>query len=57
MAAEYSVTWRILIPEFTGISAPYEILEAPDLSIDTDHYTVEESINLLSDYVRKRFGL
>lgn len=30
------------IPEFTGISAPYEVPEAPELILDTAKYTVEQ---------------
>jgi adenylylsulfate kinase len=32
------------IPEFTGISAPYEEPEKPELVIDTDQQSVEESV-------------
>jgi adenylylsulfate kinase len=35
------------IPEFTGISAPYEAPEAPELVLDTARQTPEESVALL----------
>lgn len=33
-----------LIPEFTGVSDPYEIPENPELAIDTAQYSVEEAV-------------
>ena len=36
-----------LISDFTGISAPFEAPENPDLEIDTSGLTVEESVQLL----------
>lgn len=41
------------IPEFTGISAPYEEPEKPELVIDTNGQTVDESAEVLIDYLRK----
>jgi adenylylsulfate kinase len=35
------------IPEFTGISAPYEEPEAPELVLDTARQSVEESVRAL----------
>jgi adenylylsulfate kinase len=35
------------IPEFTGISAPYEAPERPELVLDTNRQTVEESVSTL----------
>ena len=32
------------IPEFTGISAPYEAPESPELILDTNRQSVEESV-------------
>jgi adenylylsulfate kinase len=40
------------IPEFTGISAPYEAPERPELLIDTNDQTVEESVAQLLGYLR-----
>ncbi|MBI5329758.1 MAG: bifunctional sulfate adenylyltransferase/adenylylsulfate kinase [Betaproteobacteria bacterium] len=33
-----------LIPEFTGVSDPYETPETPELNIDTAQYSVEEAV-------------
>jgi adenylylsulfate kinase len=41
------------IPEFTGISAPYEAPEKPELVIDTNGQTVDQSVGTLIDYLRK----
>jgi adenylylsulfate kinase len=40
------------IPEFTGISAPYEEPEKPELTIDTNGQTVDESVKVLVDCLR-----
>jgi len=39
------------IQNFTGVSAPYEEPESPELVIDTGSLGVEESLQVLSDYV------
>jgi adenylylsulfate kinase len=39
------------IPEFTGISAPYEDPEAPELVLDTSKQSIEESVNALVAYL------
>ena len=43
------------IPEFTGISAPYEPPMAPDLTIDTGVSTVEESVATLFGFLSGRW--
>jgi len=43
------------IPEFTGVSAPYEAPEAPELAVDTDSLSVEESVARIVGYVEKNF--
>lgn len=45
------------IPEFTGISAPYESPESAELSVDTANLSVEESVDLLEAYAARAFGL
>lgn len=45
------------IPDFTGVSAPYEVPENPELAIDTGALTVGESLSLLEDYVDRAFAL
>lgn len=39
------------IKEFTGISAPFEEPDNPDLTIDTSDLDIEESVQMLMDYV------
>jgi len=39
------------IPEFTGISAPYEAPEKAELVLDTSKQSVEESVNALVAYL------
>jgi len=41
------------IPEFTGISAPYEAPEKPELVLDTNAQSVEESVAQLVAYLEK----
>ena len=41
------------IPEFTGISAPYEAPERPELVLDTNRHSVEESVESLVAYLEK----
>jgi bifunctional enzyme CysN/CysC len=43
------------IAEFTGVTAPYEMPDAPELTVDTDRLTVEESVAAVLDYVDKNF--
>ena len=42
------------IPNMTGISAPYEIPQNPDLEIDTIKESVEESVDKIFNYLEKR---
>ena len=39
------------LPEFTGISAPYEEPQNPDLVVDTEAMTIDEGVNALVRYV------
>jgi adenylylsulfate kinase len=41
------------IPEFTGISAPYEEPEKPELVIDTNGHTVDQSVEQLVGFLDK----
>lgn len=36
-----------LIPEFTGVSDPYEVPENAELTIDTTRYSVEEAVQMI----------
>lgn len=41
------------IPAFTGISAPYEGPENPEIIIDTDRETIEEGVNKIISYLEE----
>ena len=45
------------IAEFTGISAPYEAPEAAELTVDTRSLSVEQSLEVLLDYINRQFTL
>ncbi len=45
------------IPEFTGVSAPYEPPATPELRIDTAAHDAEACLALLADYVARHFAL
>jgi adenylylsulfate kinase len=42
------------IPEFTGISAPYEAPEDPELAIDTENKPVEDCVEEIVEYLARR---
>jgi adenylylsulfate kinase len=42
------------IPDFTGISSPYEEPFAPELTIDTSHLTIDEAVAEVVGYIEKR---
>jgi bifunctional enzyme CysN/CysC len=44
------------IPEFTGISSPYEPPESPELVVRTDLLGVEECLSELAAYVERAFA-
>lgn len=43
-----------LIEEFTGISSPYETPDKPDMEIATDTLSLEDSANILVNYLANR---
>ena len=43
-----------VIKEFTGISAPYEEPERPEILVETDKLSVEESANKILDYLLQK---
>jgi bifunctional enzyme CysN/CysC len=45
------------IPQFTGISAPYEPPETAELEVDTASLDVERSVERIVDYIRTNFPL
>jgi sulfate adenylyltransferase len=49
----YAKARRGEIPEFTGISDPYEVPEAPELRIDTAQYSAMEAVQELYLYLLK----
>lgn len=42
------------IPYFTGISSPYEVPRAPELSVNTELLNLESSVDLVLDFLRSR---
>lgn len=42
------------IPNFTGVSDPYEVPESPDIVVQTHLQTVEESVNHILSYLEQR---
>jgi len=42
------------IKNFTGIDDPYEVPRHPEIHLDTDKETVEESVQKILDYLKKR---
>ena len=47
----YKKAWAGQIPEFTGISAPYEPPVKPELVLHSDQLTVEQSVDRLLSYL------
>lgn len=45
------------IPDFTGISAPYEAPEAPELALSTVGKSIDDAVAELLAYVENEFGL
>jgi len=42
------------IPNFTGISAPYEAPENPEITVHTDKNTVEECVQQIMQYLTEK---
>lgn len=42
------------IPNFTGISAPYEAPEDPEIHLKADQLTVEESVAQIVEYLKSK---
>lgn len=45
------------IPGFTGISSPYDIPVKPNLVIDTELLTIDQSISMLVQYLEKKITI
>jgi adenylylsulfate kinase len=43
-----------IIKEFTGISAPYEVPENPEIHLNTDKMSVEECVHVIMKYLTKK---
>ena len=43
-----------IIKEFTGISAPYEEPENPEIVLETDKMDVEESVEVVLSYLKNK---
>jgi bifunctional enzyme CysN/CysC len=43
------------ITEFTGVTAPYETPDSPELTVDTDHFTIEQSVACVLEYIERNF--
>ncbi|MFQ5466594.1 MAG: adenylyl-sulfate kinase, partial [Kiloniellaceae bacterium] len=43
------------IAEFTGVSAPYEAPEKPELTVDTEHHLVDDCVERVMAYVESAF--
>jgi adenylyl-sulfate kinase len=53
----YAKARKGLIPEFTGVSAPYEPPASPALVVETGTQCVQASVAVLADYVRAAFPI
>lgn len=50
----YAKARQGVLPNFTGISSPYEAPENPELVIETGSQSLQESITQVIDFLRKR---
>ena len=50
----YKKARKGIIKNFTGIDAPYEEPEHPEIIVETDKMTVEESVNKIMNYLEER---
>ncbi len=51
----YALARRGVIKEFTGVSAPFQNPESPDFSVDTDKNDLEQSVNLVLNFLQLKF--
>lgn len=42
------------IPEFTGISAPYEAPENPEIVIKSHETSVEDAVRIITEYLQNK---
>jgi adenylylsulfate kinase len=50
----YKKVRKGFVKEFTGISSPYEEPEHPELIVDTEKLTIEESIAQIYNFIKKK---
>lgn len=50
----YEKARKGLIPDFTGISAPYETPETPDVDLNTAEESIEESLNKIIQFMEPK---
>ena len=53
----YAKAKKGLIKDFTGINAPYEAPDSPDVTIDTTKVTVEEALNMILKVIEPKLEL
>ena len=53
----YAKARKGLIPDFTGVSAPYEVPAAPDVEVKTAEESVEASLHKLVSFVEPRLAM
>ena len=46
-----------LLKDFTGVDAPYEVPERPDITIDTETQDIDASVSQLLGFVVARCGV
>lgn len=51
----YAMARKGEIKNFTGISAPYESPENPEIVVKTEHKTIEDSAKEVFDYIKSNF--
>lgn len=50
----YEKARKGIIPEFTGISSPYEAPESPELIIESNRFTVDECVDQLINFLTSK---
>ncbi len=45
------------VPQFTGVNAPYEVPEAPELLLNTDHMSVDEAVRMVMGAASRYFEI
>jgi adenylylsulfate kinase len=53
----YAKARRGEIPNFTGVSSPFDIPVAPDLVLQTDNSTVTDHVSTLTNYINLQISL